>query len=190
MSQTESGGRYDRSPSGLVAAMIVTLAAVIAVVLFRSFISDDVEVEPDDVAYLEVVEQAQSAGLAPVYPPELPEGWLATGAELSPGTPPGFVLNLLSDDEKFVGVRQEVESVDDLLEEYVVEDTEEGDAFEVSGSVASTWATYSDSGGDLAYVAELGGTTVLVYGSAGRDDIERIVGSLTTRRLPTPSPSP
>ena len=60
----------------------------------------------------------------------------------------------------------------------------------MTGSVASTWETYSDEGGDLAYAAEVGGMTVLVYGSADRDDIEQLVGSLTTRPLPTSSPSP
>ena len=189
MSQTEGSPRYDRSAGGLVVAMVVTVAVVIALVVFRDLISDDVEVEPAAVDYLEKVEQAQDAGLAPAYLPSLPEGWIATGAEVTPGEPPGFGLSLLTDDEKYVGVRQEADSVDDLLEEYVVEETDEGEPVEVTGSIASTWETYSDTGGDLAYAAEVGETTVIVYGSAGRADIERVVGSLTTRPLRSPSPS-
>ena len=109
---------------------------------------------------------------------------------MTPGQPPGFGLTLLTADEKFLGVRQENDSVDDLLEEYVVENTDEGDPFEVSGSVASTWDTYSDTGGDLAYVAEVDDLTMLVYGSASRADIEKLVESLTTRPLSTPAPTP
>jgi hypothetical protein len=190
VSQTEGGGRYERSAGGLIIAMVVTVAAVTAFVVFRSLISTDVEVEPDSVDYLEKVVQAQDAGLAPVYPPTLPEGWQATGAEVTPGERPGFGLTLLTADEKFVGVRQSDDSVEDLLEEYVVEDTDEGDPFEVTGSVASSWETYSDTGGDIAYVAEVDDLTVMVYGSAGAADIERLVESLTTRPLSTPSPSP
>ncbi|MDQ4052511.1 MAG: DUF4245 domain-containing protein [Actinomycetota bacterium] len=190
MSQTEGGGRYERSASGLIIAMVVTVAAVIVLVVIRDLISSDLEVEPEAVDYLEKVEQAQDAGLEPAYPPTLPEGWQATGAEVTPGQLPGFGLSLLTDDEKYVGVRQEADSVDDLLEEYVGEATDEGGPFAVTGSVATTWATYSDTGGDLAYAAEVGETTVLVYGSADRSDIEQVVGSLTTRPLRSPSPSP
>jgi hypothetical protein len=173
-----------------VVAMVVTVVAVVALVLLRSLISADVEIEPENVDYLEKVEQAQDAGLEPVYPPALPEGWQATGAEVTPGQPPGFGLTLLTGDEKFVGLRQENDSIDDLLDEYVDDGTDEGDPFEVTGSVAPTWETYSDTGGDLAYVAEVGETIVLVYGSADRADIEELVGSLTTRPLPTSAPSP
>ena len=190
MSQTESGGRYERSASGLLIAMVVTVVAVGAFVVLRSLLSTDVEIEPDNVDYLEKVEQAQGAGLEPVYPPAIPEGWQATGAEVTPGDPSGFGLTFLTADDKFVGLRQEDDGLDDLLEEYVDESTDEGDLFEVTGSVASTWETYSDEGGDLAYAAEVGGVTVLVYGSADRGDIEQLVGSLTTRPLPTSTPSP
>ena len=51
----------------------------------------------------------------------MPDGWQATGAEVTPGDPPGFGLTFLTDDDKFVGVRQENDATDDLLEEYVDE---------------------------------------------------------------------
>ncbi len=190
VSQTESGGRYERSASGLLIAMVVTVVAVGAIVILRSLLSTDVEIEPDNVDYLEKVAQAQGAGLEPVYPPTVPEGWQATGAEVTPGDPPGFGLTFLTDDDKFIGLRQVDDDVDDLLEEEVDESTDEGDPFEVSGSVASTWETYSDDGGDLAYAAEVGEMIVLVYGSADREDLEQLVGSLTTRPLPSSAPSP
>ncbi len=190
MSQKESGGRYERSASGLVIAMVVTVAAVVVFVILRSVLSTDVEIEPDNVDYQEKVVQAQGAGLEPVYPSTIPGDWQATGAEVTPGEPPGFGLTFLTGDDKFVGLRQENDDTDDLLEEYVDAQTDDGDPFEVTGSVAPTWETYSDEGGDTAYVAEVGEMTVLVYGSADRDDLEQLVGSLTTRPLPTSAPSP
>lgn len=189
MSQTESGGRYQRSFGGLVGATVVTVLAVVALVVARNLISDDVEIEPADVAYLEKVEQAQGAGLEPIYPPTLPEGWQATGAEVTPGQPPGFGLALLTDDEAFVGIRQSGLSVDDLLDEHVAETVDEGEPFAATGSVAAQWQTYSDEGGDLAYAAQVGETTVLVYGSADRADLQALVDSLTTRPLTPAAPS-
>ncbi len=189
MSQTERGGRYQRSASGLLVAMVVTVAAVVGFVVLRSLLGADVEIEPDNVDYQAFVVQAQEAGLEPAYPTAMPDGWQATSAEVAPGDPPGFGLTFLTANEKFVGVRQEDDSTDDLLEEYVDAQTNEGAVFEVTGSVASSWETYSDEGGDLAYAAEVGETTVLVYGSADRADIEALIGSLTTRRLLPASPS-
>lgn len=190
MSQTERGGRYQRSASGLLVAMVVTVAAVVGFVVLRSLFGTDLEIEPDNVDYQAFVVQAQEAGLEPVYPSAIPDGWQATGAEVTPGDPAGFGLTFLTANEKFVGVRQEADSTDDLLEEYVDPQTDQGAAFEVTGSVASSWETYSDEGGDSAYVAEVGGTTVLVYGSADRSDLEQLVGALTTRQLLTVPPSP
>jgi hypothetical protein len=190
VSQTESGGRYERSASGLLIAMVVTVVAVGAFVVLRSLFSNDIEIEPEKVDYLPRVAEVQATGFEPVYPPSLPKGWFATDVGMEPGEPLGFRLNLLTADEKFVGLRQVRDDVDDLLEDYVDESTDEGDPFEVSGSVASTWETYSDDGGDLAYAAEVGEMIVLVYGSADREDLEQLVGSLTTRPLPSPAPSP
>ena len=53
----------------------------------------------------------------------------------------------------------------------------------VGGSVARHWGGYADPGGDLAYAAEVGDHSVLVYGSAPGDDLRAIVESLTTARL-------
>jgi hypothetical protein len=170
--------------------MVVTVVAVVGLVVLRSALSTDIEVKPEDVDYLAKVEQAQAAGMRPVYPPSLPVGWQATGAEVTPGQRPGFGLTMLTAEQRFVGIRQRSDSADDLLEEYVADDTDEGAPYQAAGSVAPTWETYSDSGGDLAYVAEVGGQTVLVYGSAGRSEIEQLVGSLTTRPLRGDAPSP
>ena len=48
--------------------------------------------------------------------------------------------------------------------------------------MARTWRTFSDSGGDHAYAAEVGRDEVLVYGSADVADLRRVVGLLTDAR--------
>ena len=164
--------------------MIVTVLVVGGFVWLKAQISTDLEVDPEPLAYLERVEQAQDSGIEVVYPPALSEGWIATRVFVEPGDPPSFGLNLLTDDEQFIGLRQDPASADSLLEQYVDENPDEGPAYETTGSVADTWRTYTDDGEDLAYVAEVGPTTVLVYGSTSAADLETVIASLTTS--PTP----
>ena len=170
--------------------MAITVVAVLAWVLFRALTSQDEEIEPEAVDYLETVELAQDSGVEIAYPPSLPEGWKATNVAVEPGERPAFGLSILTDSGTFVGVRQEDESLDDLLATYVDEDEDnltEEDALEVDSPIATTWEGHGDEGGDLAYAAELGEDRLLVYGSASKADLTLLIESLTTDPL-TPDP--
>ena len=81
MSESQRPGRYQRSGNGLVGALVITVVAVVAFVGFRALVSDQPDVEPEAVDYLETVGLAQDGDVEPVYPAELPEGWIATRAE-------------------------------------------------------------------------------------------------------------
>lgn len=180
MSQSGTPGRYQRSANGLVGAMLVLVLAVVGFVVFRSVFTRDLEVEPEPIDYLAAVEAAQSAGHEVAYPPALPAGWIATNVDLSPaGQEPRWFLALLTDDGRFVGVRQEDDSVEDLLEEHVDGDTEETEPLR-AGDLVEEWEGYADDGGDRAYVAELGEETLLVYGSAPVEDLRTLMGLLVT----------
>lgn len=181
MSETGRPGRYQRTTNGLIASMIVSVLFVIAFVVFRSVFRNDLEVEPEPVDYLDAVGAVQTTGRDLAYPPELPAGWIATNVEVSAaGQEPSFFLAVLTDDGRFIGLRQEDDSLEDLLEEHVDESTDEQEPLEVDGSVAPTWEAYADEGGDTAYAAELGEETVLVYGSASEADLRTFVELLTT----------
>lgn len=186
MSESGAPGRYNRSFDGLVAALVVTVVVVLAWVVFRALTSEDEAIEPEAVNYLETVELAQDSGVEIAYPPTLPEGWKATNVIVVPGQRPAFGLSILTDSGTFLGVRQEDESLDDLLATYVDPDEEnrtEEDALEVDSSIASTWDGFGDEGGDLAYTAELGESRLLVYGSASKADLTLLIESLTTEPL-------
>ncbi|HET7070318.1 MAG TPA: DUF4245 family protein, partial [Nocardioides sp.] len=71
-------GRYQRSPSGMVGALIVTLLVILAFVGFRALNRSDLDVKPEHVDYLAQVRYAQQAGSEVVYPARLPRGWYAT----------------------------------------------------------------------------------------------------------------
>ena len=177
---TETPGRYQRSASGLLGALIVTLLVIGAFVAFRALNRDELEVPPGSVDYLEQAGLAQEAGLEVVYPRDLPAGWQATNVEVVPGERPVWAVSLLTDDRRFIGVRQEDDQLDDLLATYVDEDVEARPDIRIEGSVAKEWKVFEDDGGDLAYAAELGDQVVMVYGSAGEDDLRLVLEQLTT----------
>lgn len=176
----ERPARYQRSTNGLIGAMVVTLLAIGAFVAFRALNRDELEIRPEPVDYLTVVEQAQRAGRRPAYPPALPEGWIATSARVTEAESPLWGLGLLTTEGEFAGVRQSASSVSSLVESYVDPKAVEGPAVSLPDALVSSWRTYTDDGGDRAYVAELDGEVLLVYGTASESDLETLIGSLTT----------
>lgn len=186
-SAQEKPGRYPRTTGGLVGSMIVLVLAVLGIVVFREAFRDTPEIEPEAVDYLPVVASLQDAGREIAYPATLPDGWIVTSVTYDRGERPGWALGILTDDESFVGLRQQDEDVDDLVAEHVDEAATESDPVEIAGSLAPEWSSYADDGGDHGYAAEittdLGEENVLVYGSASVADIEELVGLLTVDPL-------
>lgn len=180
---SEQAGRYQRSTGGLIGAILITLVAIGGFVVFRALVRDEVREEPEALDYLESVGFAQEAGVEVAYPASVPEGWAATSVDYQPGDPPAWGVGFLTDETLFVGVRDEDASLDDLLETYVDEDEDEIEQLAdrtLGSDLASTWQVFEDIGGDRAYAAEVGDRVVLVYGSAPVEDLELVVGELTT----------
>jgi hypothetical protein len=181
----EQPSRYDRSFSGLLAAMIVTVLFVAAYVGFRALTRDQPDVD-QKVDYLSDVKDLEEAGVDVIYPCQLPEGWQSTSTTFERGTPPKWGIGIVTDDDKFVGIRQEDTDVDDLLDTYVDENPQQGDDASPANHLRiSIWQTWSDSGGDHAFSATtkgraLGGQILLVYGSASVAQQEELIDLLTT----------
>jgi hypothetical protein len=184
VSETRGGGRYQRSATGLIGAMVVTLVAIGAYLVFRAVTRDELEVEREPVDYLASVPYAQEEGFAVAYPPTLPDGWRATTADLETGAVPDWGLGILTDNDKFLGVGQNERAAGDLVEDYVDEDATEGDRVSLDSQVAPSWRSFTDDGGDYALVAELTGRsegqTLIVFGSAGEEQVRDLAASLTT----------
>lgn len=182
MSGNPSSGRsarYQTSMGAMVGAMIVLVGAVLAFVLFRELFRENVETTPEAVDWESAVIGAQDSGLSPVHPPALPVGWIATSVVLTSEERPAWGMGMLTEDGRFVGLRQEDDSLSRLLETFVDEDAEEGEPVEVGGDLGGTWATYSDEGGDLALALERDEDVVLVYGSADQADLVAFASLLT-----------
>jgi hypothetical protein len=174
--------RYPRTANGLIGSLIVTVLVILAFVALRALNRDDLEVKPEPVDYLATVADAQAGGYTLVYPESLPDGWIADSIDFVPGDRPAWGIGMLTDDGRFVGIRQEDAPVDELLDTYVDKDPDEGGSVDVPGTVAPTWRTFSDAGGDHAFAAEVGRDTVLVYGSAGVADLRELLELLSTAR--------
>lgn len=177
-------GKYQRSAGGLAAALVLTAVAVVVVMWVLGLFRNDLEIEPDQVDLDKTVAAAQEAGLTVVHPETLPDGWIATGAEVPTTEGGGFEIRLLTDEEDFVGIRQ-ASGVSDtaLLTTYVDEEPEEGDELEVD-SVTRKWLTYTDQGGDTAYLGTIRvdgqRQRLMVFGSAPAEDLRTVLGLLTT----------
>ena len=180
----EQPSRYNRSFGGLLAAMVVTVLFVGGYVGFRALFREQPDIKPN-VDYLSCVAYLQEADVVVVHPEQLPAGWRANVIHFERGTPPTWRLGVVTDDDEFVGVVQQKGDVDALLTEFVDKSATEGDAASPQNDLgASSWQTWSDSGGDHAFSAELpsgplAGQTVLVYGSAPVAELEAFLGSLT-----------
>lgn len=179
---TGKAGRYQRSVTGLVTSLVVTVIGLGALLYFTGIFRNDLEIKPEAIDYLETVESAQQAGLVPVYPATLPEGWIATGVEIEPGDDPVFMLRMLTDENRFVAVRKEDATIPGMLAAWVDDEAQVADGYtvpdDVQSPVARTWKGYTDEGGDTAFGAELGEETLLVFGSAPAEDLQAIIDSL------------
>jgi hypothetical protein len=173
-------GRYKRSTAGLVAALLVSGVGVVAFVWFLSLFRSETIVEPEPIAYLDAVANLQSAGTEPVYPATLPDGWFATGVDVESGPLPAVGLKFLTDEGRFVGIRQEQSTIRGLLNTYVPGGAVEAPGHTSRTSVARVWDGYTDRSRDTAYAAEVGDDIVLVYGSAPAEDLQKLVDLLTT----------
>ena len=121
-----------------------------------------------------------------LVPSPLPEGWIATSAEVEPGATPVWRVGMLTEERAFVGLRQSDVSAESLLEDaYPDEEPVAADALTVPGAVVEGWDGWvlgEDEDADRAYTAEWDGVSVLVHGSADAEDLEQVIELLTEQR--------
>ncbi len=180
----QRGGGYKRSSGGLLAALLVTVVAVTAFAGLRALILPDAAREQPSVDWEAQVRAGQSDGKLQIAAPEtLPEDWRATTAVYTTGSDPSWQLGLLTGDESYVGVYERVATVEDLVEEHVDEDAEQGDDVEIAGE---TWQVWTDRSGDYAVTRELREPVgergaLLVVGDAEESEVRDLAASLVLR---------
>lgn len=181
---SESGSRYERTFPGLVGAMIVSVLVILAFVVFRGLLRDDLEVDREAIDYLPLVSDfQQGAPFKVAYPPELPTDWRVTEVGFDDAVGLTWGIDLLTDDDEYVGVRQAKASQARLLEEFVDEQRIPGDELDLGGP-AESWESSSDTSGDYAVIGKVGGTWLLVFGSGDEGDLNAFAASLVTTPVP------
>ena len=172
---SEQAGRYQRSFSGMIGAMLVLLAVVTAFVVFRAVNRVEPETPVRAVDYQRTVEFARgNVDLPLLAPPELPAGWRATSVDFDE-EPARWHLGVLTDEEQYVGLEQSRSSLRTMVERHVDPEAVQGGPVQVEGR---TWRTWTDEGGDTALVRHAGGVTTLVVGSPSREVLVDYVASL------------
>lgn len=177
----EAAGRYQRSFSGMIGAMLVSLALIGGFVLFRAVNRDNQTVRPEPVDWLGSVRYIQDSGASVFYPAAQPKGWAATSADYLPGSRPLWDIGFLTADGEFVGLHEEDRSITDLIDELVDEDAVEGDPVRLS--TGTEWRSFTDAGGDYALAREQGRESLVVFGSAGPQVINDFAMTLTQAPL-------
>lgn len=180
---SEQPGRYQRSTSGMVGALLVTLLVILAFVGFRACTGSNDGVRPQHVDYLAQIGFAQQAGADLVYPATLPSGWYVTRVDYTPGPRPELGLSMLTPGNEYAGLRQSPQSLPELLTTYVDAHPSAGAPVTLHSGVVTRWDTWTDSGGDTALTAHWHHESLMVFGSASRSELEALAGSLTAKRL-------
>ncbi len=174
---SEQPGRYQRSTSGLIGAMVVLLLVVAGFVAFRAINRNDasrpVATVPTDQVRA-VTTAAREAGMSAWLPTPVPAGWRITSISFVPGERPTWHVGMLTKDDQYVGIEERTESVPTLVATYVDKEAVAGTDEDLSGR---TWATWTDSGGDFAMTTTQGPTTYLIGGSATPDEVRSVVSA-------------
>lgn len=181
-----ASGRYQRSTSGMVGALLVTLLVILAFVALRACNRTNLEVSPERVDYLAQIGYAQQAGARVVYPASLPSGWYATQMTFDQGRRPDLSLSMLTPDDQYVGFVQSSAPPLDVLGQYVDPNPTAAQPAHLPGSVdgsVSRWSVWTDNGGDTALVARHDGETLMVFGTATRAQLEQLASNLTTAKV-------
>lgn len=177
----EKPGRYQRTFGGLIGSMLVILVGVAAFVLFRELTREVPDAQAEPIEWRPAVMYAAETGTPVVHPRDLDPDWVVTSAEFRAGESVLWGMGMLTGDEEFVGLRQEDEDVRTLLDTYVDENAEEQEPVRLDSELDGEWRTFTDAGGDTAYVLERESDVVMVYGSASAEVLDGFVAQLTER---------
>jgi hypothetical protein len=171
MSGTSSRG----NPSmGDIARSVAVLGAIV-LALFA--VGRLLTVTPDEpvrsVDYRSAVESSRAVAEFDVLAPaSLPEGWRATSVRFEQDS---WHLGVVTDDDDYVGLEQVEASAERAVERFAKGSRSYGDVV-VGGE---TWLLRTGPQDDLTYVRRDGDMTIVVTGTAPRQEMERYISSLS-----------
>lgn len=171
----EQPGKYERSFTGLIGAMIALLLVVGAFVLLRDANRNQPANPVEPVDWRRPASYARGEADFPLLAPRrLPEGWYATSVRFERQDGQAWHLGMLTDDQDYVGLEQSADSPTTMVEEFVDEEAVRGDDVVIDGQA---WQAWSDDE-DEALVREGGRVTTLVVGTTSQQVLVDFVRSL------------
>jgi hypothetical protein len=178
---TEQPGRYKRSSTGLIGALIVLLLVIGAYLAVRSLSRDTPAASTPTIDYVGVMEEARNAGkLVAAAPDPMPRGWRATSVRYVPGNRPTWHLGMLTDLKKYVGIEESRQTPAQMAHKFVGANATKGRAATIR---SRTWQTWKRPNGDFGVTLRAPDETVLVGGSAGRAVVEDLTDQLALPKL-------
>ncbi len=165
-------GRYQRSFSGMVGAMLLLVLIVAGYALLRDLNRSDPADPVEPVDWRSTAAYARDeAGFEVLAPQRLPQGWIATSVRFGRGDQESWHLGVLTDQRRYIGLEQSEDSAGTMVETFVDEEAEADGEVSVAGQ---TWQVWRDEE-DTALVRESGDITTLVVGTVGREQLEDYV---------------
>lgn len=172
---SEQPGRYQRSASGMIGAMIVLLVAIGAYVAFRAVNRTQPQNPVQPVDYRQTLAYARGQAAFPLLAPaSLPRGWRATSVGFVP-RPLRWHLGILTNQGKYVGIEQSRDPVGEMVDRYVGQSATRDGVVQVAGK---PWRRWIDPGGDTALTRVQRGVASLVVSDAGQDVLVTFVAGL------------
>jgi hypothetical protein len=173
---SETPGRYQRSFSGMVGALVILVLVILAFVGFRGLVRNDPASPVKPVDYEQDASYARDVAPFPVLAPRrLPAGWIATSVEYNQIGKPSWHLGTLTADRHYVGLEQSRTPVAKMVARFVDPEAVRGADVRLAGR---SWQTWTDAGHDLALVTADPKVTTLVVGPVSRSTLERFVRTL------------
>lgn len=163
--------------SGSFVDALRTIGVLGALLIASFFVGKIMTVKPDRpevrVELADAVTGAKSVARFDVVAPKaLPKGWVATSARSDADT---WHLGVLTPDNKYVGLEQAPLKPTTIIADFAPKSRAAG-TIQIHGQ---SWQMRTEPDGDRIYVRKVGSTSVLVIGSAQRDELERYVASLS-----------
>ena len=179
----ERPARYQRSFSGLVAAMVV-LVGVVAVVAVLQWSTTPKDTNPTPaIDYKPLLGAARADGrlLSPA-PASLPRGWRATSETYVRTSPPSWHLGLFGPGDAYLGIDESSGSETDYVQTVVGDGATENGSITLTGALAGRWHTWAEPGGDFALSRRTDrGTIVVITSTQSQSAAARFADTLTIR---------
>ncbi|MEG9226477.1 DUF4245 domain-containing protein [Aeromicrobium sp. Sec7.5] len=182
MSERQPAPKRSRgNPSmGDVVRSVVVLSIIVLGIWVFGLLQTDTPEDPigDSVPYAATAESARDvATYGLLAPANLPDDWRVNGVRFAPTGTQAWHLGVLTDEDRYIGLEQEKESVDDLVQTHA-EGAEEAGTLDIDGVV---WQRFDGPGKSVTLVQETPEVTTLVTTStAPLEDVEDFVRRLTT----------